>query len=271
MEKSYMYTQIRDADVMIKTYHWMEHPAGYEIQRIIPDFDILYTKAGRYQVAINGKGYTSQAGDVLVVPPGSVLTLKACEASRQLYCHFSLTTTERVALGASFGEYRLPEDCAELVHYYSAMVWKSEAAGQPLGASAGLLLKLFLLAMLEAQPENYIRFMGEQVTCLPPEVLTALQYIHEHLAENITAEALARLTGFNAAYFSRYFKKYIGVSPMRYSTRYRLDFARHLVVTTNRGLKEIAALTGFTDQFAFSKRFKEYYGLSPSELRKVQI
>lgn len=269
MEKDYMYEQVSDAIITTKTYRWMEHQRGYESSRSITDFDVLYTQNGLYEITVNNKCYLSRKGDIIILPPGSMLTLKARESSSQFFCHFSMASTEHIGLGADFCEHRLPKERQDLVPVYDRAA--NDCRINEPSAAFLLILKIFLLNMVEGYEGNYILFLNEKVTYLPQEVLTAINYIHEHLSENVTTEKLASLAGFNTAYFSRYFRKYMGISPVHYNTKYRLNYSRHLVVATDHSFKEIAALTGFTDQFAFSKRFKEYYGLSPSELRKVRI
>lgn len=269
MEKQYMSQQIIDAVITATTYHWIEHPKEVVCSHNLKDFDVIYTKSGSYDVIINDKYYLSQAGDVIIVPPGSSMTVTSRELAQQFFCHFSLASTEHIELGASFGEHLLPKTSQDMVPVYARIV--GEFGDKQPSAYFILLLKLFLLNMVEVYEQNSIMFLNEPHKYLPSEVLSAVKYIQEHASENVTTEQLAGLTGFNTAYFSRYFKKYMGISPVRYSTNYRLNLARHLVVSTNRSFKEIASLTGFVDQFAFSKRFKEYYGSSPTELRKVKV
>ena len=271
MEQEYTGHLISTAALTIRAYHWMNHAKGYEIERAIPDFDVLYTHEGCYRITVNGTSVVSRAGDIVILPPASFLRLRAECDSRQFYCHFSMASTERLDLGGSFEQFRLPDSCGALISAYQRLIEARTRDELPLSPDAELFFKLFLLQLVECCPKNRICFLGEGHAFLPEEIIRAVDYIHDHVAENVTAETLAKLTGFNAAYFSRHFKKYMGVSPMGYGTDYRMSFARHLVLSTGRGLKEIAAQTGFTDQFAFSKRFKKYYGISPSDLRKTSI
>lgn len=269
MEKQYMSQLISNAVITVTTYHWIEHPKGVVCSHNLKDFDVIYTKNGSYDVIVNNKYYLSQAGDVIIVPPGSSMTVTSRELSQQFFCHFSLASTEHIQLGASFGEHLLPKLSQDVVPAYARIA--GEFGDKQPSAHFILLLKFFLLNMVEDYEQNSILFLNEPHMYLPSEVLIAVKYIQEHASENVTTEQLASLTGFNTAYFSRFFKKYMGLSPMRYSTNYRLNLARHLVISTNRSFKEIASLTGFKDQFAFSKRFKEYYDSSPTELRKVKV
>ena len=90
-----------------------------------------------------------------------------------------------------------------------------------------------------------------------------------HLSEEITLETLASLVHFHPNYFIRFFKQNLGVSPMQYVSKARIDHAKVLLKTTDEKIADIASLTGFHDLFYFSQRFKEQTGFSPTDFRKL--
>ena len=56
-------------------------------------------------------------------------------------------------------------------------------------------------------------------------------------------------------------------TPMEYLKRRRLEEARHLLVTTDGPMSEVAARVGFANQFHFSREFKAAFGATPSAYR----
>ena len=60
----------------------------------------------------------------------------------------------------------------------------------------------------------------------------------------------------------------LGRSPMQHVTYVRMQRARHLLETTQDKLDVIAQLLGFTDGMTFSRAFKRWIGLNPSEYRQ---
>ena len=78
----------------------------------------------------------------------------------------------------------------------------------------------------------------------------------------MTLRDLAQTVPFHPAYFSTFFTRVVGVSPMRYLTRYRLDRARALLLGTDRTVAEIAALTGYPDASYFGRVFRRSKGCS---------
>lgn len=68
-------------------------------------------------------------------------------------------------------------------------------------------------------------------------------------------------------YIRHEFKKHYGVSPIQYLINKRIEYAKHLLNTSNVSIKQIAYLCGFENEYYFSRIFKKIVGLSPTEQR----
>lgn len=93
------------------------------------------------------------------------------------------------------------------------------------------------------------------------------EVIQKNLFQNLNLEELAFLTGMSLSSFKRKFKSIYGTSPTKYFISKRLEKAQNLIKTTDLRISEIAYDCGFTDTSYFSKTFKNYYNISPSDLR----
>lgn len=84
--------------------------------------------------------------------------------------------------------------------------------------------------------------------------------------QKMTLDSLADATCLNRSYLCRVFKKDMGVSIFSYLNELRMKRAAELLLQrSDRYIKEIAAEVGIDDPFYFTRRFKEYYGVSPKE------
>jgi len=97
----------------------------------------------------------------------------------------------------------------------------------------------------------------------------AMAYIHEHFAELIGREDVARHVGVSEGYLSRCFTQETGLSLIHYLTRYRIQQAKHLLASSDMTITEIALEVGFSDSNYFSRAFRQEVGNSPLEYRRM--
>ncbi len=86
--------------------------------------------------------------------------------------------------------------------------------------------------------------------------------------EDLTLEHLARTLGYSEYYISRKFREISGMQFRDYLRYRKLAFALKQVRDTDRGLLDIALDYGFSSHEAFTRAFKEAYGITPSEYRE---
>jgi AraC-like DNA-binding protein len=99
-------------------------------------------------------------------------------------------------------------------------------------------------------------------------VYDVCDYIKENLHERLSLEELARLVSLSKEHLRFLFQKELGLSPMKYVARVRLQEAQELLLLTSDSIKEIAGRLGFDDQHHFTRAFHRAEGMSPSEYRK---
>lgn len=95
-----------------------------------------------------------------------------------------------------------------------------------------------------------------------------LDYIHDNLAEDLTLTAMADLAAMSGTHFSKAFKKELGVSPLQYVIRARLELASVMLRTTGYSVSEVAWRVGYNDMSRFSHHFKRKFGTTPAAYRK---
>lgn len=98
-----------------------------------------------------------------------------------------------------------------------------------------------------------------------------LETVRRYMAENPLARdevaALAAHADLSERYFARLFLRQYGVTPKAYQVRMRLQYARQLLQETGTSVKDVAYALGYADPFAFSRQFKDVFGISPSSCR----
>ncbi|MFZ5826572.1 MAG: response regulator transcription factor [Bacillota bacterium] len=96
------------------------------------------------------------------------------------------------------------------------------------------------------------------------EQLIAAQY-----GDDLTLESLARSVFLSRTYVAWLFKQVKGCSFLEYLTRYRMEKAKELLMTTDHSIYEVAEKVGYKNAAYFSRLFREHFGTMPSELRRV--
>lgn len=89
--------------------------------------------------------------------------------------------------------------------------------------------------------------------------------------EALTLRALARRLGYSEFYTTRKFREIAGMPLKDYLRRRRLAFALKEVRDSQKSLLEIAVGYGFSSHEAFTRAFKQTYGVTPSEYRKKPV
>lgn len=96
-----------------------------------------------------------------------------------------------------------------------------------------------------------------------------LIYIDENINEELSLEKLAEIATYSPFHFHRIFRAVTSETLQEYITRKRLEkSAMMLALKKNTSLEEIYTQFGFKSNANFSKTFKKYYGISPTEFRK---
>jgi AraC family transcriptional regulator len=94
-------------------------------------------------------------------------------------------------------------------------------------------------------------------------------YVHEHLADDISLESLAELAELSPFHFSRVFKQTTGMSPLQFVTRERITRAQQLIRETRRSVIEIGLDVGYKNPSHFAQVFRKVVGVTPTEFRSA--
>ncbi|MCX7594466.1 MAG: AraC family transcriptional regulator [Fischerella sp.] len=99
------------------------------------------------------------------------------------------------------------------------------------------------------------------------QLLQVLEYINEHLDQNIKLADLAQLVGMSQFHFSHLFKQAIGMAPYQYLLQQRIERAKQLLKQTNQSIMDIALECGFSSHSHLSKQFRQFTGMTPKAYR----
>jgi two-component system response regulator YesN len=117
---------------------------------------------------------------------------------------------------------------------------------------------------------NGIRAMKNIRQSEPAQLVDRVKYVlssSNHAQLNL--ESVAEELDIHPVTLSRLFKDHTGTNFVQYLVQHKMQYAKKLLVESNKKIKEIANEVGYTDHRYFSLVFKRTFSCSPSEFRKI--
>lgn len=102
------------------------------------------------------------------------------------------------------------------------------------------------------------------------KIQPAVDYIAQHYDRNITNDELAALTSLSTVYFRKLFTELLGMSPISYVHSLRIQKAKEMLMSDYGSITAIAHSLGYLNIYDFSRTFKKYTGISPTNYLKLQ-
>ncbi len=265
---------------MGKTWVYPESQIPYNILR--------YIVAGEAEFIIDGESTFVQKNDIVYIPKGSRMS---CYSRSDNFSFYSVrfTSTDLNSnediLSDLFKIPKVTENVSEADYFKEMYHWaRSTHSAKRCFVRGNLNLLIGSLA-LRANPENnYIEKIEvvdnidlEKIKLrerksrgyVDPRVQIVTDYIILNPMESYTPEIMAEMIGLSKQRFNTIFKKSVGKTPMKYVKEIRLTIAAKKLLIENKHINEIAYDVGYEDSNYFIREFKEAFGFTPNQYRKI--
>ncbi len=239
------------------------------------EYELILVLSGRLHLSIDGKQYLLEAGDSAWISDGAIHggepencvyecvvfdlaallrdTPLCTKSAKEFLTHSSSYTgkLEKNSINAQLTD-----------KIFEAM--EKEQNGYE-WVTVGLLWQLMgnMLKSHNNSSSNYNQ-SRQQIT----KMKAVLTYIRDNYETQVTLEELAKIAGMSSRYFCRAFCAMTGKTPIAYLNYYRIECAGEFLKLTDKTVTEIAISCGFSDMSYFSKQFRRYKKLTPSQYRK---
>lgn len=225
---------------------------------------IVFTLSGAAYITIDGAHYKLEQGVLL-------------HASAKMKLAIHVVGDEPWSYAVV--NYRLANKEQELFPLYSQNFVMHSGSSVNVSQQLTALIKRYEqatpLTKLQAKSDFYqlIRYtlqaIQQQTTTAKTELmLQAVQYMHESYNKPISVTQVSQYVGVERRRFAYLFERYTGMTPNHYLTNFRMKRSRELLRAQHYTVAQVAELVGYHDSFYFSRVFKKYNGISPSDYRK---
>lgn len=249
-----------------------------------PFVEILISLGTHNEVSVNFTKYTLGLNDIVVVYPGDLHAIDACEEGSLLVIQFSndlLTTVNALnsALPLLSQHPYLKYDPASPDCDRMVLLMKEfcEAYDAP-GGFKEVRMYALLLQFFAQLGSRCLQQRSEDV----PETISARNksvkkmaeaclYISRNCTQPITLEDAAAFMGVSKSHFAHLFKEYTNTTFVDYLTEERIKRAQTLFLTPETQIIDVAFDSGFSSISSFNRAFKKITGQSPSKFREALL
>ena len=89
--------------------------------------------------------------------------------------------------------------------------------------------------------------------------------------KEISLDDVSSYCNISSYYFSKLFKQETGENYVEYLNKVRIENAKRLLNESDSSIKEVCYSVGFSDPNYFSRAFKKYEGVTPSEYKEAKV
>lgn len=126
-----------------------------------------------------------------------------------------------------------------------------------------------LMVLDELAPAFGAKTTGAPNTPTHSAVLAATELLDNAPTRAWTLRELADGVHVSSSYLCRLFTRELGISPLHYLERHRLEHTAQLLLEGDLSVGEISVTTGWSDSNYMSRRFRSTFGMSPTRYRQV--
>ena len=252
-----------------------EFHGGFWLEsKIHQDYDIWMITSGRVEIQTCDLLFSASAGDIVFFYPDCLYTASThASGCSFIYIHFDffIGNQGRMLDGMNLcgitGSQHIQEEARFLFDAFSAHKSKQDLSAMYFkGCFMMLIAKLIMLNNNDLKGSRFPvgqsqRDAARKLTALEPVFL----HINKHLTRALSMQELAACANLSEKYFITYFRTLLGITPGQFVNRLRMNRAREYIYEKTHSVKEISALLGYADLYTFSKAFKRFFNVSPSQ------
>ena len=269
------------------------HSGWFFPEDYIPYCLLRFITRGEAVFKINGEEIIVHKNEIAYIPEGAVMSCWALSDNIEFYS-IRFCVTARLNDSDFLGEYfhipTITKNAQESVLTYFQEIYQSATSQNPsrlfrIRGNLELILA-YLTQRANAEGEAEVpsehdvpdahsleairrRNAKTQNINRDPRIQVVVDYLTPHLNESFTIQSLSEMAQVSQTSFRRLFKAHTGKSPSDYIPELRMTSAARMLLTSDREIAEIGYQVGFSDANYFSRTFRQVFGVSPHQYRRI--
>lgn len=212
---------------------------------------------GKTYYTVNGKEILSDYLHPVILPKGCSYSWKCVESGECIIIEFDANEMENDILSFELS------DNSYILDSFAKIEKILNFKGTTAQFESLYLFYGILVFLMKSHKKEYHAKQKQEL--LEP----AMNYITENYQNcDLTNDLLAELCGISTVYFRKTFEKLYGISPIKYLHHFRMKKAKAILRSDYESIGQVAESVGYSNIYHFSKMFKHYTGMSPSEYAK---
>jgi AraC-like DNA-binding protein len=231
-------------------------------------YSLEFVAAGSGTVGLAGRNHIMEPGTVFCYGPGIPHRINAGPAITMVKYFVDFTGTE----AASLAKAAFPDGTPWAVSssdWIQRLFEDLKSAADHLADSRIAVCALIVRQLLVMLADRSLSGTPGELD-LRTRFSSLKNRLRERALQGCSLGQAARDFGISTSYLSRLFRRFDTQTPQRWMTRCRMDFAASLLLDHRLLVKEVSNLTGYEDQYHFSRIFKTIYGYSPETFRRLR-
>lgn len=241
------------------TPHW--HESG----------ELLFCITGSLEITVNSELYTLNPGDTIFINSNCVHSSRSPIVGDFLAIQFPLNYLEKVTEGQYlkdfiFATHDIPKN--EMLTIKLDYILKEFEKDDLI---SHMLVKSKVYELLATLCQEYLvpasTVKKIKTTKHMDKMKEINEYIMDHSLRDLPIEEVATKFNYNTSYFSRFYKRFMGITYTDYLNSLRLDRAYKMLRDSDQTILEISINSGFSNVRTFYNVFSKNFGLSPQQYR----
>lgn len=233
-------------------------------------FQMIYFLAGTGRLLLGDREHPIQAGDLCLIRPNTVHGFIPESLVKTLDLKFSVKPGSfREALTKAVDV--ITEKGSGIAGIFEHIRWEGEHTDYLYREICNVFLCQILIHYLRQDRTRAVAEVSDLEDGNEPAdelVRATVSFIEQHYAEDLTLGQIARAVKRSDRHIRQHFEEVLGVSPMRFLQRYRVQKSKELIQYSDYGLKKVAELAGFKTIHHFGRVFRDITGEAPGAWRK---